>query len=87
MSIDLRELDVACGIDNPAVPAKAGAIMTGVDIVPNLLEQANIRAQREGGACTVRCKQRCATAPPDVLFDLVVSKYGVRFAPRAGNSR
>jgi hypothetical protein len=34
---------------HPSIPAvKAGAIMTGVDIVPNLLEQANIRAQREG---------------------------------------
>jgi 2-polyprenyl-3-methyl-5-hydroxy-6-metoxy-1,4-benzoquinol methylase len=40
-----RVLDVACGTGNLAIPAaKAGAIVTGVDIAPNLLEQAGKRA-------------------------------------------
>src|SRR5262249_6469702 len=45
----MRVLDVACGTGNLAIPAaKAGAIVTGADIAPNLLEQARARAQREG---------------------------------------
>src|SRR5262249_44882615 len=44
-----RVLDVACGTGNLAIPAaKAGAIVTGVDIAVNLLEQARTRAHREG---------------------------------------
>jgi 2-polyprenyl-3-methyl-5-hydroxy-6-metoxy-1,4-benzoquinol methylase len=45
----MRVLDVACGTGNLAIPAaKVGAIVTGVDIAPNLLEQARARATREG---------------------------------------
>lgn len=45
----MRVLDVACGTGNLAIPAaKAGAIVTGVDIATNLIEQARARALREG---------------------------------------
>src|SRR5438128_10166023 len=43
-----RVLDVACGTGNTAIPAaRAGGLVTGVDIAPNLLEQARKRAAAE----------------------------------------
>src|ERR1700731_876379 len=42
-------LDIACGTGNSAIPlARRGAVVTGVDIAPNLLEQARKRAAGEG---------------------------------------
>lgn len=44
-----RVLDVACGTGNLALPAaRLGAVVTGVDIAPNLIEQARENASREG---------------------------------------
>src|SRR5277367_5844003 len=44
-----RVLDVACGTGNTAIPeARAGGVVTGVDIATNLLEQARKRAAAEG---------------------------------------
>src|SRR5262245_53655793 len=44
-----KVLDVACGTGNLALPAaRAGAIVTGVDIAVNLLEQVRTRAAAEG---------------------------------------
>jgi 2-polyprenyl-3-methyl-5-hydroxy-6-metoxy-1,4-benzoquinol methylase len=49
----MRVLDVACGTGNLAIPAaKAGAVVTGVDIATNLLEQAG------AGACARRRGRR-----------------------------
>ena len=43
-----RVLDVACGTGNLAIPAaRAGAAVAGIDIAPNLLDQARSRANRE----------------------------------------
>ncbi len=43
-----RVLDIACGTGNLSFPAaRAGAIVTGIDIAPNLLETARARAQAE----------------------------------------
>lgn len=40
-----RVLDVACGTGNLAIPAaQAGAEVIGIDIAPNLVEQARQRA-------------------------------------------
>src|SRR4051794_22438377 len=45
----IKALDVACGTGNLTIPAaRAGATVTGVDIAPNLLEQARLRAESEG---------------------------------------
>src|SRR5260370_8283043 len=45
ISPGMRVLDVACGTGNLAIPAaRKGAQVTGVDIAPNLLEQARPRA-------------------------------------------
>ena len=76
--------DVACGTGNTAIPAaKSGAIVTGVDIATNLLEQGRMRASNEG--VTVQFDEGDAEALPypDNSFDLVVSMYGAMFAPRA----
>src|SRR5437016_3968526 len=44
-----KVLDVACGTGNLTIPAaRLGAKVTGVDIAPNLLEQARARAASEG---------------------------------------
>lgn len=79
----LRMLDVACGTGNLAMPAaRTGAIVTGVDIASNLVEQAGARAQREG--LDIRFDEGDAEdlPYPDAAFDLVVSMYGAMFAPR-----
>ena len=78
-----RVLDVACGTGNVSIPAaRAGAIVTGVDIAPNLLEQAQARAAAEG--LTVQFDAGDAEQLPyaDRTFDLVVTMYGAMFAPR-----
>jgi ubiquinone/menaquinone biosynthesis C-methylase UbiE len=78
-----RVLDVACGTGNLAIPAaRAGASVTGVDIAPNLLEQARSRAKASG--VTVRFDEGDAEQLPyeDGSFDTVISMFGVMFAPR-----
>ncbi|MEP6644932.1 MAG: class I SAM-dependent methyltransferase [Acidobacteriaceae bacterium] len=77
-----KVLDVACGTGNSAIPAaKAGATVTGVDIASNLLEQARLRAQKEG--VKARFEEGDAEDMPyeDGEFDYVVSMFGVMFAP------
>ena len=78
-----RVLDVACGSGNLAIPAaRAGAVVTGVDIATNLLEQARARAEAEG--LTIQFDEGDAEDLPydDASFDEVVSMYGAMFAPR-----
>src|SRR5215216_3206486 len=44
----MKVLDVACGTGNLAIPAaRTGAEVTGIDIAPNLIEQAIERAKAE----------------------------------------
>lgn len=79
----VRVLDVACGSGNVAVPAaRAGAVVTGLDIAPNLLEQARARAASEG--LTIQFDEGDAEGLPyaDAAFDVVASMYGAMFAPR-----
>jgi SAM-dependent methyltransferase len=76
-------LDVACGTGNLAVPAaKRGCIVTGVDIAPNLIEQARERAAAEG--LTITFDEGDAEQLPyaDASFDIVVTMFGAMFAPR-----
>jgi SAM-dependent methyltransferase len=78
-----KVLDVACGNGNLAIPAaRAGAVVTGVDIAPNLLDQGRSRAQAEG--LTIQFDEGDAEQLPydDSSFDTVVSMFGVMFAPR-----
>lgn len=79
----VRVLDVACGSGNLAIPAaRAGAIVTGVDIATNLLEQARARAVEQG--LTIQFDEGDAENLPyaNASFDEVVSMYGAMFAPR-----
>ncbi|HKO97817.1 MAG TPA: methyltransferase domain-containing protein [Pyrinomonadaceae bacterium] len=78
-----RVLDVACGSGNLSIPAaRAGAIVTGVDIATNLIEQARARAASEG--LTIQFDEGDAEHLPydDASFDVVVSMFGAMFAPR-----
>jgi SAM-dependent methyltransferase len=78
-----RVLDVACGSGNLAIPAaRRGAIVTGVDIATNLLEQARARAAAEN--LTIQFDEGDAEKLPydDATFDTVVTMFGAMFAPR-----
>jgi 2-polyprenyl-3-methyl-5-hydroxy-6-metoxy-1,4-benzoquinol methylase len=78
-----RLLDVACGSGNLAIPAaRAGAIVTGIDIATNLLEQGRARAESEGLA--IQFDEGDAERLPydNAAFDVVVSMFGAMFAPR-----
>jgi ubiquinone/menaquinone biosynthesis C-methylase UbiE len=81
----LRVLDVGCGDGTTAIPeAKLGAEVLGVDIARNLVEAGNRRA-REAGLTNIRFEEgdACAlTGLKDKSFDLVVSIFGVMFAPK-----
>lgn len=78
-----RLLDVACGSGNLAIAAaRLGAIVTGVDIAPNLLEQGRARAAAAG--LTIQFDEGDAEQLPyaDAAFDEVVTMFGAMFAPR-----
>jgi SAM-dependent methyltransferase len=78
-----RVLDVACGTGNLSFPAaQAGAIVTGVDIAPNLLETARARAAAEG--VNIRFDEGDAEDLPyeEAAFDEVVTMFGAMFAPQ-----
>ena len=79
----MKVLDVACGTGNLALPAaRTGAEVTGVDIAPNLVEQARENAKREG--LNAKFDEGDAEALPynDGNFDVVVTMFGAMFAPR-----
>lgn len=78
-----KVLDVACGTGNQSIPAiRAGAEVIGVDIAPNLLEQARKRAADE------KLKAEFIEGDAEKLpyeadrFDVVLSMFGAMFAPR-----
>jgi ubiquinone/menaquinone biosynthesis C-methylase UbiE len=78
-----RVLDVACGTGNTAIPeARAGALVTGVDIASNLLQQARQRAEQEGLKITFTEGDAERLSYPDASFDAVVTMFGAMFAPR-----
>lgn len=76
-------LDAACGTGNLTIPAaRTGARVTGFDLVSSLLDAAAKWAAREG--LEVRLDQATVEQLPyaDAEFDLVLSMFGVMFAPR-----
>ena len=78
-----RVLDVACGTGNLAIPAaRAGARVTGVDIAPNLIAQAQLEARAAG--CDIAFEVGAAEALPylDGQFDVAVTMFGAMFAYR-----
>jgi len=79
----MRVLDVACGTGNVALPlARAGAVVTGVDISTNLLVQGRERAAAERLAVTFDEGDAERLPYADGSFDAVVTMFGAMFAPR-----
>jgi len=76
-------LDLACGSGNLAIPAaRAGASVTGIDIAPNLVSQAQTRALAEG--LSIRFDVGDAEQLPyaNGEFTTVVTMFGAMFAAR-----
>jgi SAM-dependent methyltransferase len=79
-----RVLDVGCGTGNAALLAAArGAHVTGVDPAPRLLEIARERATAQGLDATFAPGDAAALPLADGAADLVLSVFGVIFAPDA----
>jgi SAM-dependent methyltransferase len=78
-----RVLDVACGTGVVAVTAaRLGAIVTGLDLTPDLLAVARDNARIAAGHIDLH-EGGCERLPfDDAAFDVVVSQFGHIFAPR-----
>ena len=78
-----RVLDVACGTGNLAIlAARAGCVTSGIDIASNLILQARARAAAEGLQIDFREADAEELPFPAASVDIVVSMYGLMFAPR-----
>jgi SAM-dependent methyltransferase len=79
----MRVLDVACGTGNAALPAAcAGAEVTGLDLVPELLDAGREKA-RAAGVEIEWVEGDAEQLPFDSgSFDRVFSTFGHMFAPR-----
>ena len=76
-------LDVACGTGNLAViAARRGGVVSGIDLADNLIEQALTRATQANLSIDFRQGDAEALPYTEARFDLVVSMFGVMFAPR-----
>lgn len=77
-----RWLDVATGTGEIAVPAaRQGASVTGIDIAPRLIEKARERASAARVHIALEVGDAERLPYPDGEFDVVVSGFGVMFAP------
>ena len=85
-SIDLRStervLDVAAGNGNATLAAaRRFARVTSTDYVPALLERGRRRADAEALDVVFETADAEALPYPDASFDVVLSTFGVMFAP------
>src|SRR5690348_5997696 len=85
-AVDLRAgsrvLDVAAGNGNATLAAaRRFADVTSTDYVPNLLEQGKVRAAAERLAVTFEVADAEALPYADGSYDVVLSTFGVMFAP------
>ncbi|HEX5497627.1 MAG TPA: class I SAM-dependent methyltransferase, partial [Thermomicrobiales bacterium] len=85
-AVDLRAgqrvLDVATGNGNTALAAaRRFADVVGIDYVPALLERGRIRAEAEGLPVDFQDGDAEALPFADAAFDMVLSTFGVMFAP------
>jgi ubiquinone/menaquinone biosynthesis C-methylase UbiE len=79
----MRVVDIACGTGNATIAAaRAGARVTGLDLVPKLLEQG--RAKAEAESLEIEWVEGDAEDLPfeEGSFDRVLSTFGHMFAPR-----
>ena len=76
-------LDVACGTGNLAIPAaRAGARVTGIDIAPNLIAEAQLEARTAGVQVTFEVGDAEALPYEQGQFDTTVTMFGAMFAYR-----
>jgi len=84
-----RVLDVACGSGNASlIAARRYCEVTGIDYVPDLITRARQRAAAEGTRIDFREGDAQALPVSDGEYDVVLSVFGVMFAPdqaRAAN--
>jgi SAM-dependent methyltransferase len=79
-----RVVDLGCGTGNAAlIAARAGARVTGVDPAPRLLEVAEGLARDEGLEASFVRAEAAAMPLDDGAADLLLSVFGVIFAPEA----
>ncbi len=77
-----KVLDVATGSGNTAISAaRRFCDVTGIDYVPELIEQARKRAEVEGMSIAFDVGDAEDLPYPDASFDVVLSTLGVMFAP------
>jgi ubiquinone/menaquinone biosynthesis C-methylase UbiE len=77
-----RVLDVAAGNGNATLAAaRRWCRVTSTDYVPALLEKAKLRAPAEGLDVTFETADAEALPQADASFDVVLSTFGVMFAP------
>jgi ubiquinone/menaquinone biosynthesis C-methylase UbiE len=77
-----RLLDVGTASGNTALAAaRRRARVTGIDLVPSLLDRARQRAAAEGLKIDFQEGDAMALAFPDASFDVVTSSFGAIFAP------
>ncbi len=75
-------LDVAAGNGNATLAAaRRFATVTSTDYVPALLDRGRIRAEAEGLDVTFKVADAEALPYPAKSFDVVLSTFGVMFAP------
>lgn len=78
-----RVADLACGTGVVAVTAaRQGAMVTGLDLTPELLTRARLNATTAGVAITFHEGDVEHLPFPDGAFEVVVSQFGHMFAPR-----
>ena len=79
----MNVLDAACGTGNLAIlAARRGCATSGLDIAANLIAQARERARKDSLKIEFTEGDAEAMPYPDASFDVVVSMFGVMFAPR-----
>lgn len=82
-----RVLDIACGSGTAAlVAARRYCEVTGIDYVPELIDRAERRAAADGFDVDFRVADAQDLPFPDASFDVVLSVYGVQFAPDQGRA-
>jgi ubiquinone/menaquinone biosynthesis C-methylase UbiE len=85
-AVDVRAgqkvLDVATGSGNTALAAaRRSCEATGIDHAPGLIEEARRRAEAERLEATFEVGDAEDLPYPDASFDVVLSTFGVMFAP------
>jgi SAM-dependent methyltransferase len=79
-----RVLDLGCGTGNAALlAADRGADVIGVDPAGRLLDVARARAASEGRHATFQLGDAASLPTGDATIDVVLSAFGVIFAPDA----